>query len=249
MIPTTLTTQGAQQPIIIRVPAAYDPATAYPLVFGFHGAGLKASDCQGGNCAGVVRVMGEKALLVFMQSFGGNWEGAANREKNVTQFSDALKYMRDNFCVDEGRIAAVGSSSGATFSNILGCRFGDILRTVSPVAGSVPEKTNCKGTPPTIVIQGVSDNFAGGQGARDWYAMRNGCGPDTTPPMAAEIAKVQAARAASPRMEIHACSSYTTCTAAPVRFCAHSVGGYDGSTHGWPPIGGQLIWDFLMEQK
>ena len=24
-----------------------------------------------------------------------------------------------------------------------------------------------------------------------------------------------------------------------------SYGGYDGSTHGWPPVGGQLIWDFV----
>lgn len=245
-LPTTIATEGRQGTVILSVPEAYDPQKPYPLVFGFHGAGLKARDCEGGNCAGLKSVMRDKALLVFMQSFSFNWEGN-DRNAHAQFFSDALAYMKTNFCVDESRVVVAGSSSGATFSNILGCRFGDILRVVAPVAGSAPEKQNCKGNPPALVIHGVSDNFNGGQSVRDWYAMRNECGPDTDPNMQAEIQKVLTARQS--RTEIHACSTYTTCKTNPVRFCAHSVGGYNGTTHGWPPIGGQLIWDFLQEQK
>jgi poly(3-hydroxybutyrate) depolymerase len=237
-------TQGLSQPIIVSVPPAYDPMKPYPLAFGFHGAGLRETDCRGGNCAGLQRVFGEKGLVVFMKSIGSNWEGGANRDRNAMFFSEVLAHMKAEYCVDESRVVVAGSSSGATFSNILGCRFGDQLRVVAPVAGSAPEKTNCKGTPPAIVIHGVSDSFATGEGVRDWYAMRNGCTMATEPDLAMEVAKVRSARMS--RQEIHACSSYTTCANGAVRFCAHSVGGYDGSTHGWPPIGGQLIWDFLQ---
>src|SRR6185436_5398861 len=32
------------------------------------------------------------------------------------------------------------------------------------------------------------------------------------------------------------CVSYQGCTKAPVRWCEHNIGGYNGTTHGWPPI-------------
>jgi hypothetical protein len=45
--------------------------------------------------------------------------------------------------------------------------------------------------------------------------------------------------------ESHECADYQGCSGPPVRWCEHSEGGYDGSTHGWPTFGGQEIWDFV----
>jgi hypothetical protein len=42
------------------------------------------------------------------------------------------------------------------------------------------------------------------------------------------------------------CVDYQGCSAAPVRWCEHSYGGYDNSTHGWPPVGGELFWEFAQ---
>ena len=47
-------------------------------------------------------------------------------------------------------------------------------------------------------------------------------------------------------LESHECADYDGCDAGlPVRWCEHSEGGYDGSTHGWPDFGGDEIWAFV----
>jgi hypothetical protein len=49
-------------------------------------------------------------------------------------------------------------------------------------------------------------------------------------------------------LESHGCAEYQGCDpAAPVVWCEHSEGGYDGSTHGWPLFGGDRIWSFVSQ--
>jgi hypothetical protein len=45
------------------------------------------------------------------------------------------------------------------------------------------------------------------------------------------------------------CVSYQGCTKAPVRWCEHNIGGYNGTTHGWPPIASPEIWRFVQAPK
>jgi len=45
------------------------------------------------------------------------------------------------------------------------------------------------------------------------------------------------------------CVSYQGCTKAPVRWCEHNIGGYNGTTHGWPPIASPEIWSFVQLPK
>ena len=53
------------------------------------------------------------------------------------------------------------------------------------------------------------------------------------------------------------CVDAPTCaTDYPVRWCEHSEGGYDGTTHGWPSTlvgnsdgAGKYIWDFWNSLK
>ena len=112
----------------------------------------------------------------------------------------------------------------------------------------MPETTNCRGTPAAVVIHGIDDphvTFASGEAARDFYVRRNGCSTTTTPPLATMHADVRAKRDAM--QETHGCVDYGGCNAAsPVRWCEHSYGGYDNSTHGWPPNGGRLIREFVQ---
>ena len=140
---------------------------------------------------------------------------------------------------------AGGTSSGAHFVNVLGCRFGDRLAAVAPVAGYLPESTGCVGTPAALVIHGVDDGLENGATARDFYVERNGCSATTQPPLADVHQDIREKRDAEPSIEEHACAVYDGCS-TPVHWCEHSFGGYDGSTHGWPPTGGQLIWDFVL---
>lgn len=243
--PLMIDVQGQMGQYIVSLPANYDPATPYPLGFAFHGRNRTGPNCQEGDCAGFQAAMEDDAILIYMTSLGGTgWEGDGEREINVEFFNSVLNAMVAGYCVDEGRVFAAGTSSGAHFVNILGCRFGDRLLAIAPVAGYLPEKDNCVDSVAALVVHGIADvhvPFSAGEEARDFWRDRNGCSAETVPP----IADVHAAVEAEP--ESHACASYQGCDPGlSVVWCEHSEGGYDGTTHGWPLFGGQQIWEFVQ---
>lgn len=236
---------------IVSLPPNYDPNHPYPLGFAFHGRNRNHENCQAGDCAGFQSALGDQAVLVYMQSLRtpassteGGWEGDGEREGNVTFFEQVRDTVLDEFCIDEKRVFVAGTSSGAHFVNVLGCRFGDELLAIAPVAGYLPEQ-NCKGYPAALVIHGVDDNLQTGETARDFWVNRNGCSTTTEPPLQQMHDDIRAKRDANPSVEDHGCVDYQGCTQQPVRWCEHSYGGYDNSTHGWPPTGGQMIREFL----
>ena len=236
--------QGQMGQYIVSLPPDYDPATPYPLGFAFHGRNRTGPNCHDGDCAGFQDVMQDQAILVYMTSLGGTgWEGDGERELNVEFFKKVLDDLVAGACIDESRVFVAGTSSGAHFVNILGCRFGDRLLAIAPVAGYLPEKDGCVDSVATLLIHGFKDPhvpLTAGEEAREFWRDRNGCGEDTVP----AIADVHAAAEAVP--ESHSCAVYQGCDSSlPVVWCEHSEGGYDDSTHGWPLFGGQQIWDFV----
>jgi poly(3-hydroxybutyrate) depolymerase len=244
----TLPIDGHNAEYIVSLPANYDPGTAYPLGFAFHGRGRTGPQCQAGDCIGFQQTMQDVAILVYMTSIrdgagGDGWEGAEERELNVTFFQTLLDKLEAEYCVDESSVFIAGTSSGATFSNILACRFGSDLLAVAPVAGSSPERNDCEGQVAALVIHGVDDPhvlFASGQEARDAYIARNGCSNVSDPAVSELHDRVVATR------ESHECATYRDCNRGlPVTWCEHSEGGYDDSTHGWPSFGGARIWEFV----
>ncbi|MDC0722446.1 alpha/beta hydrolase family esterase [Nannocystis bainbridge] len=240
-----ISVQGQSGQYIVSLPPNYDPNTPYPLGFAFHGRNRTGPNCQDGDCAGFQAAMQEHAILIYMTSLGGTgWEGDGEREINAEFFTAVLDRMVGEYCVDEARVFAAGTSSGAHFVNILGCRFGDRLLAIAPVAGYLPEKDGCVDKVAALVIHGIADvhvPFDNGEQARDFWRERDGCGEDTVP----TIAEVHAAVEAEP--ESHACAAYQGCDpGAPVVWCEHSEGGYDDTTHGWPLFGGQRIWEFVQ---
>ncbi|HEY6078271.1 MAG TPA: hypothetical protein VIW29_05680 [Polyangiaceae bacterium] len=245
---------------IVSLPSTYDMAKPYPLGFGFHGRNRNHKNCQDGDCAGFQSVMGEQAVLVYMQSLRepldaemSGWEGGDEREDNAQFFEQVLAEVGAKYCIDQRRVFVAGTSSGASFTNLLGCRYGDKLLAAAPVSGGLPESQNCKGAPAAIVIHGIDDPhvpFTAGEMARENYQERSGCGDTTLPELAGMHADIRATRDAEPSVEAAACVDYQGCApASPLRWCEHSYGGYDDSTHGWPPVGGQLIWDFVKNLK
>jgi poly(3-hydroxybutyrate) depolymerase len=224
---------------VLSLPGDYDPAKPYPLGFAFHGFGRTGPQCQAGDCAGFQSVMENEAVLVYMTSSAG--KGWDDFDAESAFFETVLDHVLASYCIDESRVFAAGTSSGAHFSNVLGCRFGDRLAAIAPVAGYLPQKEGCVDRVPALIIHGIDDpSFGAGVEARDFWRTRNGCSADTTP----SIDEVHAGAEATP--ESHGCAVYQGCDVGlPVTWCEHSEGGYDGSTHGWPLFGGQQIWDFV----
>ena len=260
--PQTLTTGGQEGNYVISLPHGYDPNTPATVGFVFHGANNTEVSCfGGGNCAGVQMSMVDKAILVYPRSFGTSWTNET-REQNVAWFDDLLSHVKANYCVDEHKVFVMGTSSGAHFSNILGCRRSDVLRAIAPGAGERLETTGCETTRfAALVIHGIDDGTVAGQGvpfvkgeeARDFYAKQNNCSTETVPPIAQIHAEVRmlrdAAINATPRGStagIFRCADYQGCDdGLPVRWCEHGEDGYDTTTHGYPLEGGSTTWDFV----
>jgi poly(3-hydroxybutyrate) depolymerase len=226
----------------VAIPEGYDPSTPVPLGFGFHGFGNGTCGPEQGECRGFAEL---PAATVYMKSISDGWEQSEVLEQNVTFFEDVLALMKNEFCIDENRIFVAGVSSGGQFVEHLTCRFGDSFWQVTPVAASVvgAASENCNGTPPILVIHGVTD-MAGnyGQGVAEMFAERNGCSEAL--PAGLEQAKADMMTAFNAEEAEHVCLDWDGCTENPVRFCISSQITYNGLTHGWPRVGGELIGEF-----
>ncbi len=242
----------------ISLPRAYDPQRRYPLGFAFHGRNRDHVDCQRIDCAGVQSVMGERAVLVYLRSLRepdssreSGWEWPTERDDNTRFFEAAWAQVESELCIDSQRVFLTGTSSGGAFANWLGCLHGEKLLAIAPVSGGWPAPSTCPGAPAALVIHGIDDPHVPperGSLARDSYRERSRCAADMQPALDALHAKVRKARDASPSVETVECVDYRGCAErSPLRWCEHSYGGYDGSTHGWPPVGGQLVWDFVSK--
>jgi len=238
----TIMTGGQTGNFNVNLPANYDANTPLPLGFGFHGANNGACGPTGGECQGFAML---PAVTVYMKSLGSNWEAGAVLEPNITFWQDVLAQMKSEYCIDENRIFVAGVSSGGQFIEYLTCRFGDTLWQTTAVSASVVQAAdkNCKGTPPILVIHGVTDQAGNyGQGVAEMFAKRNGC--SAMAPAGLAQAKTDMMTAFNAKQDQHVCLDWDACTANPVRFCISSQITYSGLTHGWPKIGGMLISDF-----
>jgi len=238
----TVMTGGKTGMFNVNLPADYDATKPMPLGFGFHGFGNGACGPTEGECRGFAML---PAVTVYMKSLSDGWEQAPVLEQNVTYWQDVLALMKREYCIDESRIFVAGVSSGGQFVEHLTCRFGDTLWQVSPVCASVvgAAKNDCNGTPPILVIHGVTDQAGNyGEDVVAMFAERNGCSPTPPPGLAKAKTDMMAAREAE-KTE-HVCLDWAGCTANPVRFCISSQITYDGLTHGWPQVGGTLISEF-----
>jgi poly(3-hydroxybutyrate) depolymerase len=240
----TIVSQGGKQAYVVTLPPGYDPGKPQPLGFAFHGFERTHTDCRDDDCPGFADVVGKHAVAVYMKSISKGWDTAL--ERNTAYFGDVLARVKRDYCVDENRVFVAGTSSGAGFANHLGCRFGDQLLAIAPVHGGMPAPVDCKGHPAVVNIHGIADKLiprAVGEKVRDFFLERNRCSRHTKPDLAMITSKVAAARAAH-RTEFE-CTDYQDCQEAPVRWCVHSEGGYEDLNHGWPTLGGKVIWDFV----
>jgi polyhydroxybutyrate depolymerase len=181
---------GASAPrtFILDIPAGYDPSKAYPLVFGFHGAGSSSSAFRGRGYGNLPGVAGAEAILVHpMALAGSSGTPAWNDASDVAFFDAILATLRAELCIDGKRIFATGHSSGGFMSNQLGCVRGNVLRGIAPIAGGGPRGRNCVGQIAAWIEHGDADPtvaLSSGEGSRDVWARANHC--DTTKPMPVE---------------------------------------------------------------
>lgn len=228
-----LTVSGQARTYRLSVPVDYQAGEALPVVFVFNGVGGTGAQAQ----QFFQLEAGHRAIFVYPDALPNattNGQIAWVFDQNgidVAYFDALLALLEQNYCVDLGRVFALGASSGAIMSNMLGCFRGDTLRAIAPSSGMDWQQGGCKGDVAVMVICGAQDTFNpcddaknGGASETNVWAPQNGCTMQTS---------------ASPVSSI--CQAFQGCKPTePVLFCTQPGG------HGWPTSNGDFWWQFFM---
>jgi poly(3-hydroxybutyrate) depolymerase len=115
---------------------------------------------------------------------------------------------------------------------------------------------SCRGNVAMVMVHGFKDShvpWADSKLTFGAWVPKNGCGAGATTPMSLDQVHTYTTAGANRIMCVDAPGCATD---YPTRWCEHSEGGYDGTTHGWPSgqIGnsdgaGKYIWDFWNSLK
>ncbi|MEP6655299.1 MAG: prolyl oligopeptidase family serine peptidase [Myxococcales bacterium] len=118
----TITSGGMPREYVIDIPANYDPATPYRLLYVGHGIPGMASDVPPGWWAwkSVATAANVPAIWIApgaLNGVRGAWSTADNRDHVL--FDDILAAAEAGLCVDTTRVFAMGMSGGGMLTNAL----------------------------------------------------------------------------------------------------------------------------------
>lgn len=218
-------TTEAGRAYFIRVPAGYDPARRYPIVYQQHGC--SSSPNRETNNVPLEGQSGPDAILVRGKAAADCWDTSANGP-DLPYWDAMVADVEARWCIDPARRFATGYSSGSFMTHRLACVRGNLLRGIATIAGGQAE-SNCAGTVGALLVHDLNDNtvnISASVSARDSHLTRNGC-DKTTPPTPTDHPP---------------CVAYSGCAAGkPVIWCQTS--GQDHSRQ--DGVAAPIFWSFL----
>jgi polyhydroxybutyrate depolymerase len=225
----------------LRVPNTYDSNRAYPIVFRWHGAG--GSGESGG--LGIEFSAGNDAIVVAADGLNNGWSGHSDSTDllldanyadylfssdpvDLIFFDRMLDTIEKRYCIDRERIFSYGFSAGASFSNLLACERGHVLRANATIAGW-RRGGNCKGKVANWFLHDIDDKVVSiekGKAARDRVLTINGC-------------------LATPVIDSLVCVQYEGCSMAPVIWCETKGFGHNIRSDFAP----EVVWRFFQSLR
>jgi polyhydroxybutyrate depolymerase len=175
----TVDVGGTTREYFVYLPAGYDPARAYPVIYQFHGC--SSSPDKENNNVPVQNESGADAIIVRGRAVGDCWENGADGP-DVAFFDQLVSVTESSYCADEERRFAAGYSSGAFMTHLLACVRGSELRGVASIAGG-QAGSGCTGAVAALLIHDSDDgtvNISASLGARDQHLAANTCEATTT---------------------------------------------------------------------
>lgn len=223
----TIEVAGKSRTYVLSVPAEYDAAQPYPLVFAWHGLG--GNGAQSRQYFRIESASKGGGIFVYPDGLPNDdgdpaWDLSPDGI-DVALFDALIDKVSAAYCVDSSRIFSTGHSYGGFFTERLGCSRGSVLRGIAPVAGGPPfgGMANCATPVAAWITHGSNDmtvDFETGEAGRDLWLEANGCS-ETTMPVSPEP-----------------CVAYDGCE-QPVHWCVHE------QDHNWPMFAGAGIWSFF----
>lgn len=183
----TIAVDGLERRYLIDAPAGPADA-ALPLVLVFHGfrhsaAGLRSGlDFAQRAAAGTLVAVHADGRddVRLLDRVGRGWDIAPGDTRDTAFVRALLDTLERERCIDRRRIFATGFSNGGFLSNLLGCRLGDRLAAIAPVAGARPLDACVPTAPmPVLFFHGSADRVVPPRltvGAAAWWRRANRCG-------------------------------------------------------------------------
>ena len=221
----TILSNNVERVYFLKLPDDYNSLIPYPLIFAFHGLGGDYTNFSEGYYD-LQEVVGEEAILVYPNALLKNDTPQWDYESDLIFFDDLYAELEANLCFDIRKVFAVGHSNGAGMAHTLGCKRGNILRAIGPVAGTLTDHDDLIGQVAVIQIHGSNDTtmpVESIKSTRDYWIAINGCN------------KGETEEGMDPT-----CEAYSGCDPGfPVQYCEHSGG------HDWPAFASDAIWNFF----
>jgi poly(3-hydroxybutyrate) depolymerase len=222
----TIDVSGTSREYILKLPDGYEATHPYRLIFGFHGAKYDDNWVADGGAPltgpffGVESEANGSAIFVAPQAQSGGFSS------QDLPFVDAMvAQFESQLCIDKSRIFSIGFSMGAIMTINIGCNRSDVFRAIAPMSGELPSPCPAGKHIAYWASHGTNDTTippAQGQAARNEFATRNNCSPQTSAP------------------DANNCVTYQGCDPGyPVVWCT-----FDG-VHEPAPFAGPEIWQFL----
>jgi polyhydroxybutyrate depolymerase len=236
---------GRQRELIVAPVRQGGEDGPYDLVVAFHGR--TNSNAQARDYFDLEKYAQRPTLFVYpagLPAGGGarSWTdgGSASSEpRDFALFDAIILRLAQLYCLDLGRVFAVGHSLGASFVNALACARGDRLRGIATVAGGGSlTGTQCSGRVAALLLHNPRDEVVAiGDAAtvRDRLMRTNGLPFDSRPGPSSDLGCVRYGGPAA---------------SDPIVWCAHHRdvtwrGRY--YPHQWPQDAGALIMRFFAE--
>lgn len=179
--PSAVQVDGTTRALIAAVPEDYDPDRPHQLVLAFHGR-TSPNDLVR-RYYDLERHATRPTIFVYPSGAAEDdgtfsWSDPGDPAHDLRDYAlfDALvETFAASYCIDRGRIFAVGHSLGAWFVNSLGCARGDVLRAVGTLAGGI-SGSECRGPTAAAFMHNPNDRmvpFEHGLAALELYLAEN----------------------------------------------------------------------------
>ncbi len=235
----TIQSSGKSRSFILRVPANYNSATRYRLIFAFHWRGGTAAEVNSGGTSGSPwsyygqqEQSNNTAILVAPQGLGNGWANSGGED--ITFVDDMIRLIEGTLCVNTTQRFALGFSYGGGMSYALACARANVFRAVAVFSGA--QLSGCSGGTQPIAyfgLHGISDsvlNISSGRSLRDTFVRTNGCA-------------AQSPREPASGSRTHITTAYSGCRAGyPVQWAAFDNGHMPGPVDGTYAESGITTW-------
>ena len=163
LLSETMSYDDETREYLIYIPSSYDPNTATPILFAFHGFSgysqyfINTADFRSlADQFNFIAVYPQGLVCGGGTTWNTNPPGGDNKcsQDDIGFFPALLNEISGNYNIDASKVFLTGYSNGADFSNSMACYQSSLVTAIAPVSGLMPmnDSSECQPSHATSVM-------------------------------------------------------------------------------------------------